>query len=574
MKNGKYWAERFKALEEMQNRSDAELLKEIDKMYSQAKKDIESSISRWYVKFAENNEISMAEAKKLLKSDELQEFKWTVEEYIEHGENNIDGTFEKQLINASSKVHINRYESLLTELRYATESLSGRHQSLLTEHLKKAYTENYYHTAYEIQKGTGVGVRLGGIDERTLEQILKKPWAADENNFSDRIWKDRTSLLSEINTQLTRNIATGKGPDEAIKAIAKRFETSKYNAGRLVMTESAAISAKARENCFHDLDVEEFEVVETLDSHTCGICGDMDGKHFSMQDYQVGVTVPPFHPRCRGTTCPYFADMEEYGERAARDSDGKTYYVPSDMKYKDWKQKYIVDATSAADKAMFERYKGVLRDLSPKTLEEFIDIKYNNSAKWEQLKYQFRTLNRYEINGDVSAKKIIELDNAAFYTKKNGFDFSNLTGKSRVKIKQLANKGNAAVMDFEGSVYFAHSSVAKAGTIEYDSYSGQYPLVGLKDNRLFSVMDLGDKIPRENDTEAKFLEYVATKKQTDDSFTVTILSEKHICESCKGVVKQFKEMFPNAEINIISGKTGYNGSEDGLKTWKHRKMVK
>ncbi|MFQ8776858.1 MAG: hypothetical protein ACLR78_04765 [Roseburia sp.] len=27
-----------------------------------------------------------------------------------------------------------------------------------------------------------------------------------------------------------------------------------------------------------------------------------------MKDYKIGVTVPPFHPNCRGCTCPYFND--------------------------------------------------------------------------------------------------------------------------------------------------------------------------------------------------------------------------------------------------------------------------
>lgn len=337
MTSSEYWAERFRQLTETQSLSDDELIKEIEKLYKQAQTEIESKIARWYMKFAENNEISMSEAKKLLKADELEEFRWTVEEYIKHGETNIDDVFAKQLVNASSKVHISRYEALLTELRQTAEKIMGTQASKLTEHLKTAYSENYLHTAFEIQKGTGVGTYLGGIDERSLEQVVRKPWAVDGSNFSERIWKDRNSLVSEIDTQLKRNIALGKGPDEAATAIAKRFETSKSNAYRLVMTESAAISAKATKKCYDELDVEEFEVLETLDAHTCEICGAMDGKHFPKSQYEIGVTVPPFHPRCRGTTVPYFDDMEGYGERAARDLDGSTFYVSSDTTYEQWK---------------------------------------------------------------------------------------------------------------------------------------------------------------------------------------------------------------------------------------------
>lgn len=51
------------------------------------------------------------------------------------------------------------------------------------------------------------------------------------------------------------------------------------------------------------------------------------------------MTVPPFHPSCRGTTCPHYDDMD--GERAARTADGKVYYVPANMKYVDWKKAFV-----------------------------------------------------------------------------------------------------------------------------------------------------------------------------------------------------------------------------------------
>ena len=88
-----------------------------------------------------------------------------------------------------------------------------------------------------------------------------------------------------------------------------------------------------------ELGVEEYHVLETLDSKTCNTCGDMDGRHFPMKEYRVGVTAPPFHPNCRGTTCPYLE--EKSGERAARGEDGKTYYVLENMTYEEWKKKFV-----------------------------------------------------------------------------------------------------------------------------------------------------------------------------------------------------------------------------------------
>ena len=68
----------------------------------------------------------------------------------------------------------------------------------------------------------------------------------------------------------------------------------------------------------------------------------MDGKVFERKDYQIGVTAPPIHPHCRSTTVPYFDDtLTQKEQRAARGEDGKTHYVPADMTYKQWYEKYV-----------------------------------------------------------------------------------------------------------------------------------------------------------------------------------------------------------------------------------------
>ncbi len=50
-----------------------------------------------------------------------------------------------------------------------------------------------------------------------------------------------------------------------------------------------------------------------------------------MSEYQVGVTAPPFHPWCRGTTAPYYEDMQGLGDRFARDvKTGESFNIPKD----------------------------------------------------------------------------------------------------------------------------------------------------------------------------------------------------------------------------------------------------
>lgn len=353
MKNSEYWKLRFEQLEQAQHGQGAAAVAEIEKQYKEAQKQIEGQIARWYQRFADNNGITLAEARQYLKGAALKEFKWDVQDYIKYGQDNaLMGSWVKELENASAKFHVSKLEALKIQTQQSLESLFSKQLGTVTGSLGDVFQSGYYHTAYELQKGFNIGWDITGIDQAQLEKILSKPWAADGKNFSERIWGNKDKLISEVHSQLTQNIMLGADPQKAINAIAKKMNTSKSNAGRLVMTEEAYFSSAAQKDCFDELGVEEYEIVATLDSHTSDICRSLDGQHFPMKDFQAGVTAPPFHVNCRSTTVPYFDEnFGQIGERAARDEEtGKTYYVPDDMNYQDWKKTFV----DGGDKSGFD----------------------------------------------------------------------------------------------------------------------------------------------------------------------------------------------------------------------------
>lgn len=341
MKNDAYWANRMRILEDALLDTGYEYVQNLERQYDKAIRDIETDIAHWYQRFAKNNEISLNDARKLLNSQELKEFKWTVEEYIKYGkENAVNGAWIKQLENASARVHISRLEAIKLQLQQQAEVLAAKQTEAVKGVSEGVYRSSYYHTAFELQKGVGVGWTLHAIDENVIEKVLARPWTLDKQTFSDRIWANKQALVNTVNTQITQMVMRGAAPDNTIKAIADRFKVSKSQAGRLVMTESAAFANEARKDCFKDLDVEKYVIVETLDGKTCDLCAQLDGKVYPMSEYAIGVTAPPFHPWCRGTTAPYFDDMDDIAERWARDPEtGKTYTVPGNMTYKQWATK-------------------------------------------------------------------------------------------------------------------------------------------------------------------------------------------------------------------------------------------
>lgn len=342
MTNAEYWKQRFTQLEAAQNRKGATAYLEMEKQYKAAQNELEAQIARWYQRFADSNGISLAQAKQWLKGQDLAEFKWDVKEYIKYGkENAINGAWMQELENASSKFHISRLEALQIQTQNSLETMFAQQMGMMKKALSDVYASGYYHTAYTVQQGFGLGWDIAGLDQAQIEKVLSKPWAVDGYNFSTRIWNSKTKLIGEVHNELSKNLLTGADPQKAIDSLAKKMGTSKSNAGRLVMTEQAYFSSTAQKDCFNDLDVEEYEIVATLDSHTSDICRSLDGKVFKMSDYKPGVTAPPFHVYCRSTTAPHFKENFDAGERAARGADGKTYYVPDDVTYSEWKKAFV-----------------------------------------------------------------------------------------------------------------------------------------------------------------------------------------------------------------------------------------
>lgn len=440
MNNADYWARRLKIMEDALKNQAYDYVRNLEEQFDAAISQIDTQMRAWYQRFADNNGITYAEAQKLLTTEELKEFKWTVQEYIKAGkEHAISGAWEKELENASARVHISRLDSLKFQLRQQAELLTEARIKATESVAELSYTQSYYHTAFEVQRGLGVGWTMQALNTEAVKKVLSRSWTVDNQTFRARCWTDKAKLVETVNQEITRMVATGEAPDKAIETISKRFRVSKQNAGRVVMTESAYFASAAQKDCYNTLEVEQYRVVATLDSSTCEICGELDGKVFKMSEYSVGATAPPFHPWCRCCTAPYFADMEGVGERFARDAEtGERYKLPKDTTYEQWKAQQdaahgagSVDKArkmgynETADKKQYATYKNRLGGDAPQSFSDFQKLKYDSPADYNDL------CGHYAYKGRVpEATK-------ADYTAYKAIKVTGITGSVRVPPKSV-----------------------------------------------------------------------------------------------------------------------------------------
>src|SRR5690606_36049723 len=200
------------------------------KEYRRAIRSIQKDLEVFYARYAENNEITMDVARKLLTSKELNEFKITLEEFIEKAKSNADRRWTRELNNIYYRTRISRLEALLVQVRQQIEMLTGSVQKGAESLLGGVYEDTYYRTLYEVQKGVGIGVSFAKIDTQAIEKVLQTKWLGE--NYSQRIWNNRDKLITELQTRLYQGFIRGDSIDRMTQELARRMEVSYHAAER------------------------------------------------------------------------------------------------------------------------------------------------------------------------------------------------------------------------------------------------------------------------------------------------------------------------------------------------------
>ncbi len=339
MRSKDYWKKRSEVVAGKQFKKVDNYILSTHLEYMEALSSIQKDIEVFYSRFSQNNEISLQEARRLLNSNELHEFKMDLKEFTRKAKDNKNLQWEKELNNVSYKVRVTRLQALQTQIRNSIEDLYSKQQDNTTSLLNGIYEDTYYRNIFEVHKGLGIGINFAKLDTNTINKVITEPWHGD--NYSSRIWNNKDKLIMELQTNLTQAFIRGDNIDKTSKIIAERMEVGGNRARTLVNTESANVVSKATFNSYIGSGVvKEYEILATLDLHTSKICRSLDGKVFKVSEKEIGVNAPPFHPNCRTTIIPYFPDTLDI-ERIARDYEGEIYYVDGKTNYKQWYEKYI-----------------------------------------------------------------------------------------------------------------------------------------------------------------------------------------------------------------------------------------
>lgn len=319
---------------------------------------------------------------------------------------------------------IERYNTVKDSIYARIKKLAVEETKLVTDMLKKAYSESYYGLMDDTAKGFNVGINFGILNDNAINEAVSAKWHG--KRFSERIWDNTDRLAAEAQKLVTKSLMSGESLSKTARKLSERFEVEKYHATTLVHTETAHIHAMADMQAYKDLGIEEYKYLATLDYVTCETCQPLDGKVFKLSEAREGVNYPTMHPRCRCTTTMNI----DYNSRIARNPlTGGNYKVDGNITYEEWVKSLSPEQKSAldlarkkndnrtADKLQHVKYIHTLgTKIVPRSFDKWQEMKYTDVEKYRFIKLDYKRQNRLIIQPELAlpnAKKAT-VDNRKF----------------------------------------------------------------------------------------------------------------------------------------------------------------
>ena len=295
-----YWRYREQKALERRLQQEEDYYKQLDVIFGTMQDEIERQIYAFYARYAENEGITIAEAKKRADALDIEAYARKAARYVDEKNFSPKANAEMALYNLAMKV--SRLELLRANIGLEMVAQFDKYADFMEEILDDR-------TIDELRRQAGILGETIIDNAKMAHEIVNSSFHGA--TFSDRIWDDQTRLKNEMKKLLQRGLIQGKNPRDLARQLRKVIDTTKHNAERLMRTELARVQIGAQMQSYVDMDFDQYTF--HANSSCCDVCKDLNGKHFFIADVAYGENAPPIHPNCRCSTSPYLSD-EEYEE--------------------------------------------------------------------------------------------------------------------------------------------------------------------------------------------------------------------------------------------------------------------
>ena len=399
MKSKAYWVKRAVEVETYLQ-SQADSVKDgVIKAYERAIKNVNNDIEKTFKAYI-STDIPEKEARRLMSiADSDKQY----EELLELYDETDDKTVKKEILNRINAqaygARISRLEGLKRNVyiyfRHVANEAIKEQKKLYDSAVKTAYYTNIFDTA----QGLNCGIDFSLVPQKAVNKVLSEPWHG--HNYSERVWIHNDRFIQAVGQTIEDGIISGHSVSRMTDKLIDYVKDTapggiRTSAETLVRSETAHFMNQGQRMAYEEIGIKQYRFVAALSELTCDTCGNLDGSVFDTDKAVEGENFPPIHPRCRCVTI--MADVNLTSRIAREPLTGENYKVDGSMTFDEWKnglsdeQKNALELhvkqmrNRSADKVQYEKYSQIFGKEFPKTLDDFVDMKYNDSDRWEQFK--------------------------------------------------------------------------------------------------------------------------------------------------------------------------------------------
>jgi SPP1 gp7 family putative phage head morphogenesis protein len=310
MNSQDYWRKREEKWIAQQIKDDAKQSKVIVEKYQRALDQIEKEISANWERFTGKEGVTLSEAKKMAYEMDVKAFARKAKQYVKDKDFSKTANDELRLYNVTMRV--NRLELLKSQIGLELIALSDDVDKYTAETLTKTGLK-------EAERQAGILSETVFSNYKTFVESVAFG-SFQGATFSERIWGNNQALKADLDRLLVRSITQGKNPRELARELRNIFDSSKYEAERLMRTETARVQISVQEKSYKEYGIDEFEYI--AEPSACDSCKPLNGKIFKTKDMIVALNAPPMHPNCRCSTAPYV----ERGKASSESNDFKDVF--------------------------------------------------------------------------------------------------------------------------------------------------------------------------------------------------------------------------------------------------------
>ncbi|MFR7639901.1 MAG: minor capsid protein [Allobaculum sp.] len=349
MASSKYWKDREKKWQTDCQKQNTNWQKEINDVYQTMSDEISDQIAVFYQKYADENGLTLAQAKQYLDQTDIRYYSSLAKRYCEDAAKDMDaGTWEhspaKSYFTTQANQEMKRYNTTmkiarLDMLKHQIDLRIANAQRKVCSVIGDALNDRAMQT-YTRQAGI-----LGKTVLNNLSHVKTIVQASFHGaTFSDRIWGTQQAQLKKVLSKALQDcLILGKGAAPFTRELAKVTGKTKRQAQRLISTELARVQVQAAMDSMKASGFDEFQIIASPDC--CDECQAIDGKHFPIAKLAAGTNAPPMHPNCRCSIAPFVARDDDDDDFDEESFDEWCDYMeeheddPNAMTWEEWKKK-------------------------------------------------------------------------------------------------------------------------------------------------------------------------------------------------------------------------------------------